>query len=68
MAPTQQVLVVRATDREHEGTMMRWGLVPFFAKGVPGNYSTINARIESMQTSASYRGPWKRGQRCLPTR
>jgi putative SOS response-associated peptidase YedK len=44
---------------------MRWGLVPFFAKGVPGPYSTINARMETVETSASYRGPWKRGQRCI---
>lgn len=44
---------------------MRWGLIPFFAKGVPLKYSTINARVETVQTGASYRGPWKRGQRCL---
>jgi putative SOS response-associated peptidase YedK len=44
---------------------MRWGLVPFFAKGIPGAYSTINARIETIETSASYRGPWKRGRRCI---
>jgi len=39
--------------------------VPFFAKGVAGPYSTINARIETMTTSPSYRGPWRRAQRCL---
>jgi putative SOS response-associated peptidase YedK len=44
---------------------MRWGLVPFFAKGVPGKYSTINARIETMATSPAYRTAWKRGQRCI---
>jgi putative SOS response-associated peptidase YedK len=40
-------------------------LIPFFAKGEPPKYSTINARIETAETAASYRGPWKRGQRCL---
>ena len=45
--------------------MMRWGLIPFFAKGEPPKYSTINARIETVETAASYRGPFKRGQRCL---
>jgi putative SOS response-associated peptidase YedK len=45
--------------------MMRWGLIPFFAKGEPPKYSTINARIETVETAASYRGPWKRGQRCI---
>jgi len=39
--------------------------VPFFARGEPPNYSTINARIETFETAASYRGPWRRGQRCL---
>jgi putative SOS response-associated peptidase YedK len=35
------------------------------SRGVAGKYSTHNARIETFQTNASYRGPWKRGQRCL---
>jgi putative SOS response-associated peptidase YedK len=45
--------------------MVRWGLVPFFTRGEPPKYSTINARIETFETAASYRGPWKRGQRVL---
>jgi putative SOS response-associated peptidase YedK len=44
---------------------MRFGLIPFFAKGAPGPYSTINARVETVETSPSYRGPWKRAQCCL---
>jgi putative SOS response-associated peptidase YedK len=65
VAPSQQVPVVRSAAGEREGVMMRWGLVPFFAKGVPPKYSTINARVETVETAASYRGPWKRGQRCI---
>jgi len=65
VAPTQQVPVVRFEDGENVGLMMRWGLIPFFAKGEPPKYSTINARIETFETAASYRGPWKRSQRCL---
>jgi putative SOS response-associated peptidase YedK len=65
VAPTQQVPIVRMVDGERRGSRLRWGLIPFFAKGVPTKYSTINARIETVQTAASYRGPWKRGQRCL---
>ena len=34
-------------------------------RGKIGSYSTINARLESVETSASYRAPWKRGQRCI---
>ncbi len=65
VAPSQNVPVVRSLDGTPQATTMRWGLVPFFAKGVPGKYSTINARIETMDTSPSFRGPWKRGQRCI---
>jgi putative SOS response-associated peptidase YedK len=66
VAPTQQVPVVRTGEAGgHEGVTMRWGLVPFFAHGVPPKYSTINARIETLDSAASYRGPWRRGQRCL---
>jgi putative SOS response-associated peptidase YedK len=64
-APTQELPVIRLINGVRQATLMRWGLVPFFAKGIPGAYSTINARIETIETSASYRGPWKRGQRCI---
>ncbi len=65
VAPTQKVPVVRSSEGENSLELMRWGLIPFFAKGEPTKYSTINARIETVETAASYRGPWKRGQRCL---
>lgn len=65
VAPTQIVPVVRDIDGQRQGARLRWGLIPFFAKGQPGKYSTINARIETVESSPSYRGPWKRGQRCL---
>jgi putative SOS response-associated peptidase YedK len=65
IAPTQMAPVVIATPAGHVCHTMRFGLIPFFAKGVAGKYSTINARVESIATSASYRGPWQRGQRCL---
>ena len=65
VAPTQSVPIVRNVEGARRGALMRWGLIPFFARGVPPKYSTINARIETVQTAASYRGPWIRGQRCL---
>jgi putative SOS response-associated peptidase YedK len=65
VAPSQAVPVIRSADGEREGVMMRWGLVPFFAKGVAPKYSTINARIETIESSPCYRGPWRRGQRCI---
>jgi putative SOS response-associated peptidase YedK len=65
VAPTQPAPVVIATPGGNVCQLMRFGLIPFFAKGVPGKYSTINARVETVETSAAYRGPWKRHQRCL---
>jgi putative SOS response-associated peptidase YedK len=65
VAPSQFVPAVRTVATRREGTMMRWGLVPFFAKGIPTKYSTINARIETIETAASYRFPWKWAQRCI---
>ena len=60
VAPTQQVPVVRIADGEREGVTLRWGLVPFFAKGIPPKYSTINAPIEKLSDGPCWRGPWKR--------
>jgi putative SOS response-associated peptidase YedK len=65
VAPTQPAPVVIANADGNVCRLMRFGLIPFFAKGVAGKYSTINARVESIETSAAYRGPWKRQQRCL---
>jgi hypothetical protein len=45
--------------------LLRRGLVPFFAHGIAPKYSTINARVETVETSPCYRGPWKCAQRCL---
>src|SRR5215207_7465851 len=61
VAPTQPVPVVRQTL----GHVDALGFDPFFARGVPPKYSTINARLETVETSPAYRGPWKRAQRCI---
>jgi putative SOS response-associated peptidase YedK len=65
VAPTQQVPILREIAGERRGSLVRWGLIPFFARGEAPKYSTINARIETVEKTASYRGPWTRGQRCL---
>lgn len=65
VAPTQLVPVLRTRDGNPEYAHLRWGLVPFFSRGEPPKFSTINARIETFKMAASYRGPWRRAQRCL---
>jgi len=65
VAPTQQVPVLVNMEGQRVGMLMRWGLVPFFARGVPPKYSTINARAETLETAPSFRTPWRRAQRCI---
>jgi len=65
IAPTQQVPIMRMREGKPEAVMVRWGLIPAFARGEPGKFATINARIETFEGAASYRGPWRRGQRCI---
>jgi putative SOS response-associated peptidase YedK len=66
VAPTQDVPIVRV-DKEGERTGLRvhWDLIPFLAKGVQLKYSTINATVEKLTDAATWRGPWKRRQRCI---
>jgi putative SOS response-associated peptidase YedK len=49
---------------ERELTMMRWGLVPWWAKDVKIGFSSINARAESLTTSPAFREAFER-RRCL---
>jgi putative SOS response-associated peptidase YedK len=54
-------------DGARHAVVGQWGLIPFFAKALPLKFSTNNARIEGVLdgTSATFRDPWRRGQRCL---
>lgn len=65
VAPSQSVPVIVQREAGRCGLFMRWGLIPFWAKGEPTRYSTINARSETVAEAASYRTAWSRGQRCL---
>ena len=63
--PTEQVPVVIAAHSEREAVQMRWGLIPWWAAGVPLKASTINATVERMERAPSYRDAWQRAQRCI---
>jgi putative SOS response-associated peptidase YedK len=66
IAPTQDVPVVRSTREggSRELVLLRWGLVPFWAKDIAGGYKMINARAESVFTSPAFRNSIRR-KRCL---
>ncbi len=60
----QPVVRLDAETGERELTIMRWGLVPFWAKDAKIGYSTINAKAETITTSPAFREAMKR-RRCL---
>jgi putative SOS response-associated peptidase YedK len=66
LAPTQDSPIVRfdAEAGERSLDVMRWGLVPFWAKDIKIGYSTFNARAETIDTASVFREAFKR-RRCL---
>ncbi len=69
VAPTTFQPVIRNSrdGAVRELLLMRWGLVPFFAKSPADfkGFSTFNAKAETVTTQATWREPFKRGRRCL---
>ena len=66
VAPQSLQPVVRLDSEtgQRELTVMRWGLVPFWAKDSKIGYSAINAKSETVTTSPAFREAMKR-RRCL---
>jgi putative SOS response-associated peptidase YedK len=55
IAPTQEVLTVVRDDESLEARMLRWGLVPHWAKDTKGASRMINARLETVAEKPSFR-------------
>ncbi len=65
ISPTQNVAVVRLANSERrELAMLRWGLIPSWAKDVAMGARLINARAETVAEKPSFRSAFKR-RRCL---
>ena len=65
IAPTQFVAAIRTDDSNNrELIMLRWGLVPFWAKDPSIGNRMINARAETVAEKPSYRAAY-RHRRCL---
>ena len=65
---SQAPFIRRAKDEtgyERELVVGQWGLIPWFAKEPKLKFPTNNARSEELEQKASYKDPWKRGQRCI---
>ena len=66
IAPTQSVPVIRQNPKEpvRQLSLMRWGLIPSWAKDSSVAASMINARAETASTKPAFRDAMK-SRRCL---
>ncbi len=64
IAPTQSVLAVRQLPAGREPALLRWGLIPSWAKDVSQAAKCINARGEELANNRVFRTPFRRS-RCL---
>lgn len=66
-APTQSGWVLTADGAGATAQEMRWGLLPAWAKDGKMAYSTINARVETVDTKPTFRGAWKQRRGIVPS-
>lgn len=66
IAPTQTVAAVRPTENGNgrELALLKWGLIPFWAKDAKIASNLINARADTVATKPAFRAALKR-KRCL---
>jgi putative SOS response-associated peptidase YedK len=60
----QPVVRLDAETQQRELTLMRWGLIPFWAKDAKIGSSTINAKAETLASTPAFREALRR-RRCL---
>ena len=66
IAPTQSVPVIRQEPKEpvRQVSLMKWGLIPSWAKDASGAAHMINARSDTSATKPAFRDSLK-SRRCL---
>jgi len=65
IAPTQSIAAVRVgADESRELALLRWGLIPFWAKDPSIGNRMINARAETVSEKPSFRAAYRK-RRCL---
>src|SRR6202521_4694075 len=66
VAPTDPLSIVHYDAKEGARALevMRWGLIPYWAKDIKIGFSTINARAEEGDTKPAFREAFQR-RRCL---
>lgn len=64
IAPGQLILAVGSNGQRRKGNMLKWGLIPYWAKDEKIGYKMINARAESIDEKPSFKHAFKK-RRCL---
>ena len=64
VAPTKRIYAVMDHKDERELRLLRWGLVPFWAKDAKGGARLINARSETVAVKPAFRAAFAK-RRCL---
>jgi putative SOS response-associated peptidase YedK len=57
IAPTDEVLAIVAPEGRAEARLLRWGLIPWWAKDRKSASKMINARVETVASTAAYSEP-----------
>jgi putative SOS response-associated peptidase YedK len=66
VAPTQTDPIVRAKAAGRELALVRWGLIPAWAKDAKIGYRLINARADTVAIKPSFRSAFKRRRYLVP--
>lgn len=64
IAPSQSVLTISTGNAGKQARLMRWGLIPFWAKDAKIGYKMINARGETVADSRAFKYAFQK-RRCL---
>jgi putative SOS response-associated peptidase YedK len=66
VAPTDPLPIVRYDAKDHQRCLevMRWGLVPFWAKDIKVGFANVNAKAEGIENKRAFREAYQQ-RRCL---
>jgi putative SOS response-associated peptidase YedK len=65
VGPSALAAVIPGNTARREYVFMRFGIGSRFAKDKLRTLGAVNAGIETLMTSGTFRDPWERGQRCI---
>src|SRR4051794_31895525 len=66
IAPTQSALVIRESGDSRDMEMMRWGLIPSWAKDEKIGNGMINARAETVREEPAFRHAYRTHRLIVP--